>query len=161
MVLPYFAVLAVLIIIAALVGTYLLVRHWNQRPEFYTPEWSPPPRVPVLSGPDPMEVSLVEYNRPDLIPSGLRPVAFVTSTVVPDHIVRVTDSWFASKDIAPASRICWGAVKYATYDLVPAYMRAVGSAILVIAGPPVPITDGRSLKFNDKTNSMHLATAGV
>ena len=173
----YLLAIALLILLTAVAAAFLLLRRVPPTPppkmvELPTPgplqappevsvALQAPPEKPVRIGPDPLEISLVEYTTPDLIPPFLRPVAFVTSTVIPDHIVRVTDSWFASKDIAPAGRVCFGAVKYATYDLVPAALKVYGSAIAVIAGTPVPITDGRSLKFNDKTNSMHLATVGV
>jgi len=169
----YLALLAVIVIIAVGVAAYLLIRREPPPPPSIPvrdepapaslPFQAPPEEPPHLSrvGPDPLEVSLVEYASFDLVPPSLKAVAFVTG-VAPDSLVRVSDTWYASRELAPAGRVCWGAVKYATYDLLPAYLRPMTSSSgPLVVGPPVPITDGRSLKFNDKTNSMHLATVGV
>lgn len=70
-------------------------------------------------------VALVSYASPDLIPANLRKVGVVSGTA-PENTQRVTPNWVVSPAIAPANQACFGAVTYATRDLVPARLLALG-----------------------------------
>jgi hypothetical protein len=63
------------------------------------------------------QIAVVSYANPSLVPRGLRAVAIVTAPT--GKIQRVATKAVASPAVAPKGSVCYGAVTYATQNLVP------------------------------------------
>jgi hypothetical protein len=105
----------------------------------------------------------VKYTFGDTsIPGHLQPVAVIEladTDPVPPEVVQYDVTYYNSPDLIPASLKALAAHAYSLGQAIPAMLRKI--CAVVVALIPVPITDGKSLKFNDITNSVHLVTVGV
>lgn len=68
-------------------------------------------------------VQVIVYASPDLVPAYLKPVALVAAAT--DAIVVDVVTQIAGMAAALPDKVTWGAVEYATVDLVPAQLRTI------------------------------------
>ena len=64
------------------------------------------------------KVTLIDYASPDLIPAGLRKVGIVSAATLPANLKVVDPTWVASRDLAAPDQVVYGAVRYASADLI-------------------------------------------
>ncbi len=103
-----------------------------------------------------------KYAITDAVPDHLKRVAVVELAAgdpVPADIVQLDLAYYASPALIPVNILALAAHAYTITSTIPAFLKKVCAVVLALL--PIEITDGKSLKFNDKTNSMHLITAGV
>ncbi len=104
----------------------------------------------------------VRYTLGDDFPDHLLPVAVVEladGDSVPADTVRYDLTYYESVEEIPAGVVKLAAHAYTLGQTIPAFLKRICAFVASLL--PVEITDGKSLKFNDKTNSIHVLTAGV
>ena len=93
------------------------------------------------------------------IPGNLEKVAVIelaTGATVPPDIIEYDLVYYNSPDLIPPTRLPLAGFVYTLTQTIPAALKRICAFIAAI-GNPVPITDGKSLKFNVIDNGVHLA----